>query len=200
MFIGGIYQTAFIKHHRQAAFGDFQLGDRTIDEWLPSQFRGYADTYNLGWVVCWSPLARFWFDRYEPAKRVGTIPRYSSPNRPVSRNEREWNAIIRRAGFDVARRYMEEGESAYAVYRLERPHSYFLKGKGRVVNVEPDRVELADLEPDGGEVIVSLHWIESWKSDPPVPIIASPMPPDPIDFVKIKLTGPVDRLVLLNRP
>jgi hypothetical protein len=198
MFIGGLYQTAFIRHHKMAAFGDFQLGDRPIDEWTPAEVRRYCETYNVGWVVCWSPLSRFWFDRFEPARRVATLPRYSSPTLPVSTNDHEWTSMIRRAGVDVARRYMFEGERAYAIYRIDRARSYFLKGKGRIVAVEPNRIELADVEPEGGSVVVSLHWLDTWRADPPLALRPEPMPPDPVDFVRIEMTGPVDRVVLSN--
>jgi hypothetical protein len=200
MFIGGIYQTAFIRHHQQAAFGDFQLGDRPIDEWSTSEFRTYADKYNLGWVVCWSPLSRFWFDHCPMAQRVATIPRYSSSNRPVSQNRHEWSAMAGRAGLEVARKYMIEGESDYAIYRLDRPRSYFLKGNGKIVSVEPDRIELADVEPEAGAVVLSLHWLDTWTTNPPLPLKAEPNPPDPIDFVRIELPGPVGRIVLRNGP
>src|SRR5206468_969076 len=43
MFIGGLYQTAFIRHHRMAAFGDFQLGDRPIDEWSTAEVGRYCE-------------------------------------------------------------------------------------------------------------------------------------------------------------
>ena len=198
MFIGGLYQTAFIKHHQMAAFGDFQLGDRPIDEWSPLQVKNYCETYNVGWVVCWSPLSRFYFDRHEPAKRVATLPRYATPNRPPSPNEHEWRAISARAGSEVARRYMMEGEENYAIYRVDRPRTYFLQGKGRVVAVAPDRVELADVEPDRGAVVLSLHWLETWKTDPPFPIGPEPMPTDPVDFVRIALDRPTPRVVLTN--
>ena len=59
MFVGGLYQTAFIQHHKMAAFGDFKLGDRPIDEWSPAEFADYAGRYNVGWVACWSPLSRY---------------------------------------------------------------------------------------------------------------------------------------------
>jgi hypothetical protein len=93
---------------------------------------------------------------------------------------------------------MVEGESHYAIYRLDRPRSYFLKGKGRIVNVEPDRVELADVEPDGGSVVLSLHWLDTWRSEPPFVLKPEPMPPDPVDFVRIELSRPVDRMILRN--
>ena len=198
MFIGGLYQTAFIRHHKMAAFGDFQLGDRPIDEWSAGELDDYCRAYNVGWVVCWSPLSRFWFDRYPRAKRVATLPRYSTPGLPPSNNDHEWSAMVKRAGRDVALRYMLEGSTTYAVYRVDRPRSYFLRGKGRIVDVGPDRVELEGLEPEGGAVVVSLHWIDTWQADLPMPLRPQPMPPDPVDFVRIDLPGPVDRLVLTN--
>jgi hypothetical protein len=198
MFIGGLYQTAFIRHHDMAAFGDFQLGDRPIDRWSPAEVRTYFDTYNIGWVVCWSPLSRFWFDRYEPAKKVATLPRHSTPGRPPSNNEHEWPAMSRKAGPNVATRYMLEGEHTYAIYRVDRPRSYFLRGKGRIVSAEPNRIELADIEPEGGSVVISLHWIDTWRTNPPLTIRPEPVPPDPVDFVRIEAPGPIAHLVLIN--
>ncbi len=198
LFIGGLYQTAFIKHHEMAAFGDFTLGDRPIDRWTPAEVEGYCGRYNVGWVVCWSPLSRFWFDRFGPAKRVATLPRHSSPNRPVSANEHEWDAMIRRSGLAVARRSMIEGEGNYAIYRLDRRHSYFLRGSGRVVAVAPNRIELADVEPDGGVAVLGLHWLDTWRSDPPVTLKPEPSPPDPVDFVRIEAKARIPRLILSN--
>ena len=200
MFVGGLYHMAFIKHRKMAAFGDFQLGDRAIDEWTSAQVADYCRTYNVGWVVCWSPLSLFWFDRYPSAKRVATLPRYATPGKPPSNNEHEWSAMVRRVGRDLAIRYMFEGEHTYAVYRIDRPHSYFLKGKGRIVAVGPNRVELADLEPEEGAVVVSLHWIDSWKAEPPLTLRPEPVAIDPVEFVRIELPGPVGRVVLTNEP
>jgi len=198
LFLGGVYQMAFIEHNQIAAFGDFTLGNRPIDEWSSAEVAAYADRYNVGWVACWSPLSRFWFDRYPGARRVATLPRHATPGRPVSTNEHEWRAMFRRAGLEVARRYMVEGEGTYAIYRLARPHAYFLRGSGRIVSVAPNRVELADVEPDGGAAILSLHWLDTWRSDPPVTLGPEPMPPDPVDFVRIEAPGRIPRLVLSN--
>ncbi len=198
MFIGGLYQTAFIRHHRMAAFGDFQLGDRPIDEWTSAGVKRYSEIYNVGWVVCWSPLSRFWFDRFEPAHRVATLPRYSSPGRPASTNKHEIEAMTRAAGPGVARRAMIEGERAYAIYRIDRPHSYFLKGKGRIVAFAPNRVELADVEPEGGAIVLALHWLDTWRTDPPLTLRPEPVTPDPVDFLRIELPGPTPRIVLFN--
>jgi hypothetical protein len=107
-------------------------------------------------------------------------------------------AIANRAGVETARRFLRDGDGTYAIYRVERPHSYFLRGKGRIVDVGPNRVELADVEPEGGAAVVSLHWLDSWKSDPPLTLRPEPAPPDPVDFVRIELDHRVDRLVLEN--
>ncbi len=202
MFIGGLYQTAFIKHHEMAAFGDFQLGDRPIDRWTASEIAAYADRYNVGWVACWSPLSRFVFDRLPGATRLGTLPRHATFGHPPMNNDQERAAIIRLAGTNVARKYIGEGESSYAVYRLDRPHSYFLRGKGRIVNVEPNRVELADVEPDAqGVATLSLHWLDTWKADPPGVTLEPDLEAagsDPVPFIRIKATKPIPRLVIRN--
>ena len=70
-FIGGEYQLAFIRHHQFASFGDFQLGGRPIDLWTPDELRDYCNLYNIGWVVCWSPLSKFCFDQWEPGASGG---------------------------------------------------------------------------------------------------------------------------------
>ena len=199
LFIGGLYQTAFIQHHQRASFGDFQLGGRPIDEWTPAEIARYADQYNLGWVVCWSPLSRFVFDRLPGATRVATIPRHATFGRPPANNEHERSTIFARAGVAVARRYILEGESSYAVYRLDRGHSYFLRGRGRITHVTPNRVELADVEPDAeGVVVVSLHWLDSWTTEPPASIRPAASWLDPVPLLRITTSRPIPRLILTN--
>lgn len=197
-FIGGLYQTAFIRHHAMASFGDFHLGGRFIDAWGPGALLGYCDIYNVGWVVCWSPLSRFWFDRFEPARRVATLPRYASPGLPSPPDQHAWDVMARRAGAEVALRYATEADRQYAIYRVERPRTFFLRGTGRVVAMGPDRVELADLVPDGGSVVISLHWLDAWRADPPLAIGPQTVQLDPVEFVRIDCPGPVPGLVLFN--
>jgi hypothetical protein len=198
LFIGGLYQTAFIAHHRLASFGDYHLGDRRIDEWTQSELTDYCARYNVGWVVCWSPLSRFSFDRFALARRIGTLPRAASPERAVVPDEVQWRAIAARAGSEVANRYLSEGVNRYALYRVERPRSYFLQGRGRLTTLDANRVELADVTPDEGSVVVSLHWLDAWRTDPPLAIEPAPVGGDPVPFVRIHLPGPQRRIVLRN--
>ncbi len=140
-FIGGLYQTAFIRHHKMAAFGDFQLGDRPIDQWAPDALSAYCNLYNIGWVVCWSPLSRFCFDRFESAARVASLPRLHTAGFGPPAGRRAWEVMARRAGPEVATRYIVEGNSHYAIYRIDRPHSFVIRGQARARGrrLQPDR-------------------------------------------------------------
>ncbi len=93
---------------------------------------------------------------------------------------------------------MSEGEGQYAIYRLDRPLSFFLTGEGRVAAVDLNRIELADVVPANGEIVLSLHWLDTWRTDPPLPVAPAPMAADPVPFVRISTTGPLKRLVLYN--
>jgi hypothetical protein len=196
-FVGGIYHTAFILPNKAASFGDFTLGGKRIDGWTPTELRGYFERYNVGWVICWSPLSRFVFDRIGVAEEVGTLPRYSTPGRP-STVQAEGEAIARRAGNEEALRYMGEGDRFYRLYRVDRPHSYFVRGRGKVDRWDWNAVELSGLEPEAGAVVLGLHWLDSWTTDPPRRLSPEAVPGDPVPFVRVELDGPLEKLVLKN--
>jgi hypothetical protein len=198
LFIGGLYHSAFIAHHQLAAFGDFSLGPQSIDRWTPEALRAYCERFNIGCVVCWSPLSRFHFDCWAQAKRIATLPRFSSPDQPVSGNEHEWRALTALGGKALAERYMIEGEHTYVIYRVDRRHSYFLQGEGSVGAVDFNRIELTDVVPHDGAVIVGLHWLDTRRTEPPLPIEPAPMDGDPVPFVRISTTQPIKRIVLFN--
>jgi len=198
-FVGGLYQTAFIAHHRAAAFGDFHLGDRYIDEWRPDELSAYFERYNVGWVVCWSPLSRFVFDRLPGAERIGVVSRYSTRYRPLNPDAHTWQALHARTDPATAMTYLTEGDTMYVLYRLARPHTFFLRGRGTLASVDFNRVELADVVPDAaGDAVLSLHWLDNWRTDPPLEIAPAPVPGDPVPFVRIKLGRPAGRIVLFN--
>lgn len=197
-FIGGVYQTAFITHNKAASFGDFQLGGRYVDEWTPRELDAYFDRYNVGWVVAWSPLSRFVFDRLPSAKPVVTLPRYSTRGRPFNPHPRMVQVIYQRGGRAAANKYLNEAEGLYTIYRIERTPSFFLRGAGEVSSVDFNRVELSNVVPDGGEAVLSMHWQDTWRTDPPLEIGPAPVPDDPVPFVRIKLDRPLGRIVLYN--
>lgn len=197
-FIGGLYQTAFIAHHQLASFGDFHLGGRPIEEWFPGRIGPYCERFNIGWVACWSPLSRFCFDRWPQASRVATLPRYHTPGRPVAPNRHEWETIAAREGPAVAEQYCREADRQYAIYRVERAPSWFLSGSGRLVAADWNRVELADVRPENGGAVLSLHWLDTWRADPPLRLEPYPLPGDPAPLTRIVTDRPVPRLVLRN--
>jgi hypothetical protein len=197
-FIGGEYQMAFITHHQFASFGDFHLGGRPIDFWTPDQLRDYCDLYNIGWIVCWSPLSSLCFDQWDQAHRVATLPRHNSRNRPPSDNSYVREALIARGGPDLATRYISAGEGHYVIYRVERSHSFVRTGQGHFTGVDLNRIELTDLVPSEGAVVLSLHWLDTWRTDPPLPVEPFPVPLDPVPLVRISTPRPLKRLVLYN--
>jgi hypothetical protein len=197
-FIGGEYHMAFILHHQAASFGDFQLGGRPIDLWTADQLRAYCNLYNVGWVVSWSPLSRFSFDRWEQAERVATLPRHHSANRPISDNPYVRQALTSRGGPDLAARYIGEGESQYVIYRVKRPHSFVVTGQGHLAGVDFNRIELTDLVPSEGALVLSLHWLDTWRTDPPLQVDPVSIPLDPVPLVRISTSRPLKRLVLYN--
>ena len=73
-------------------------------------------------------------------------------------------------------------------------------GQGRVIAVDANRIELADVVPHQGAVLLSLHWLDTWRTDPPLKLGPEVVPLDPVDFVRIEVPGPVARLVLYNPP
>lgn len=198
-FIGGLYHMAFITHHQRASFGDFQLAGRGIETCSPAFLSAFAELYNVGWVVCWSPLSRFMFDHWGQAKLVAKVPRYHRPDQPISTHPQQWNALLTRGGPVMAKQYMTEGERQYHIYQIDRPHSFFLAGEGRISDVALNRVELTDTVPSPeGNLIISLHWLDTLRTDPPLPIEPYTHPNDPAPFVRIMTSQAQKRIVIYN--
>lgn len=198
LFIGGLYHMAFITNHINTSFGDFHLNGRPIDTCSPEYLRAYCQYYNIGWAVCWSPLSRCCFDQWGQSHRIATLPRFNSPNKPISTNMQQWKALTRRVGSERAKQYMTEGEGQYNIYRIERPRSFFLNGQGRLADVALNRIELADTTPNKGSLIISMHWLDTWRTEPPLPLAPFYVNDDPVPFVQISTTQAHKRIVLYN--
>lgn len=198
-FVGGLYHSACIQHNHHASFGDYSLGGRYINRWTIPELKAYFEQYNIGWVICWSPLSRYVFDFLPGAHRVAVIPRAASPGREIMPDEKVFHAIAQTGGQAIAYRYLSEGVNHYVLYRLDRPHSYFLAGSGTVKEMDVNRIELTDLAPGAeGNVVLSVHWLDSWRTDPPRAVGPAFSPGDPVPFVEIQLDAPVSRLTLYN--
>ncbi len=181
-FVGGLYHMAFIPH-QHAGFGDWHLAGRNIRQWTPDQLRAFCDQYNIGWVITWSrasPLK----SGAERGMPLGTEVFSSSPFcEPV--------AVL-------PRHTTRPDENAYTIFRVHREHTFFARGRGRVARVDYNRIELTDLEPEGGELVLRYHWQEGLRSKPPLKLGPAPKLGDPIGFIRIATEGPLDRLLIYN--
>ena len=80
-------------------------------------------------------------------------------------------------------------------YRIQREHSYFAEGQGRVVERRHNRLVLDGLE--GESVVLRYHYFPQLESTPPITIESVYFADDPHPF--IKLTQPPSRVELQVR-
>ncbi|MBY0526816.1 MAG: hypothetical protein K2R98_25715 [Gemmataceae bacterium] len=85
------------------------------------------------------------------------------------------------------------------LFAIQRTPSFVLKGEARWIQADRQRIALADVVPDGDQVILSLHYHAGMIARPshvhlePFP---DPRALDPIPFVRLRIPGPVTRLTL----
>jgi hypothetical protein len=86
---------------------------------------------------------------------------------------------------------------AWRVFALRRSHTYVLKGSARSFDADIRRVTLADVVPEDGEVVLSLHYQEGWRVRPAWVQVERELDPyDPIPFVRLRTSSPVGRVTL----
>jgi hypothetical protein len=96
-----------------------------------------------------------------------------------------------------AERQTSGGTGTVELYRLDRPNSFVLRGQARWLSADSHAVALADVVPENGEVVLSLHYQNGWRVRPGnVRVEREPDAYDPIPFVRLRLPGPVARLTL----
>ncbi len=82
--------------------------------------------------------------------------------------------------------YIPDGAIAqFSLYRVNRKPSFFIKGSGSV-KAGMNRIELENLIPENGEIIISYHWMKYFKTDPPVDMERVFYLDDPVGFIKLK--------------
>jgi hypothetical protein len=92
------------------------------------------------------------------------------------------------------------------LFRIERTLSFALKGHARWLSADAERIVLADVVPENGEVVLSLHFHEGLRASPGRVLVQrerdkdrDPIEGDPIDFVRLRLAAPAVRLTLIWR-
>ncbi len=179
-FIGGLYELTPLPH-RYASFGDRHLAGRPIGQWRPDELREFLVRYNIGWVVTWSrsqheadqPGSTEVFGALPFCRQVAVLPRSST--RP--------------------------GEDRYYVFVVNLPTGWALRGRVKEVEQSLNRIVLRGVEPDErGELLLSLHYMPGWRSEPPVTIRPERVGDDPVPFLVLRVPRPMREVELHYSP
>lgn len=178
-----LFETSFARVHDGAhAAGYYALtADREFigGPYILSRFSGFWDGFLFDQRVDAIPateMARY-FDLYN----IGWIIVHSSASKAY---------FARLDGVELM-----ESWDGLSMFRVNRPHNFFIKGHGRVVDRGFNRLSLESLE--GHEVVLKYHYLEGLQSDVPVTIEPVYQLDDPNPF--IRLVDPPTRLTLSMR-
>ena len=73
------------------------------------------------------------------------------------------------------------------LFAIERKPSYFLKGSGQWVEASTERIALADIVPENGEIILSMHYQSNMRVSPGYVQIERDLDlNDPIPFIRLR--------------
>jgi hypothetical protein len=173
VFLGGLDPEAQFEHAFCSMKHD-RLNGRLLEEWTDEELTAYCRRYNVGWVVCRSTAATARWRAYPPAREVD--------------------------------RLHDAGEMV--LFEIDRGRSFILAGSATWVTATRRRVVLTDLQPAdaphplGGPVpakvvVLSLHYQAGLRVSPSVAIVErDPDPYDPIPMIRLRLPGPMSRVVL----
>ncbi len=84
----------------------------------------------------------------------------------------------------------------FYMYEIKREASFFLKGSGEVKS-EVNRLQLNNVEAEEGEIIIKYHWMNNFKTNPPLQIEEFPVLENPLGFIKV-LNPPSSFEILLD--
>lgn len=141
-----------------------------------SHFAGFWDGYLFGQPV--TELETAEFEQYANLYNLGWIIVFSDDSKGV---------FDRMPGVSPIAEY-----EAMKLYRINREHSYFLEGQGRVALRDHNRLELENLKGDA--VIIKYHHLSGIDSTPPATIESVSFLDDPGTFIKI--VNPPEKLSL----
>ncbi len=85
--------------------------------------------------------------------------------------------------------------SWFKFYEVKQDYSFFIEGQGRVV-ADYDRLTLSRVHTQTGRIVLSYHWLDSFKTDPPAKIYRVDYLDDPIGFIAVD--NPPESLVIYN--
>ena len=79
------------------------------------------------------------------------------------------------------------------VFEIRNRPDWFLVGSGDL-QADYDRIELRRLKPVNKMVVIKMHWLDGFQSEPACELFRFPVPGDPIGFIGLK--NPRSELVL----
>ncbi|CAN5259912.1 hypothetical protein BH11PLA2_BH11PLA2_11370 [soil metagenome] len=172
-FLGGLDPDARFEHAFCGLSGS-RLNGRSLSEWTDAELHEFTWRYNVGWVACRTPE---------------TLSRWQ-----------------RLAGATVVGHYRDDGD--VTLVKLERNCSFILFGSAKWEQADRKKVVLTDVipadapHPDGGPIpakviVLSLHYQAGLKVSPNIVTVERvPSAHDPIPMVRLRMHGPLSRVVL----
>lgn len=109
--------------------------------------------------------------------------------------------ITRLQGLSFVQPIVTLHNDAGVMFAVDRMPSYFLKGQGKITQLDWKRVALADVIPDeNGVIVLSLHYHQSWHISPGyIDIERDVDANDPIPMLRLRLPSQVARVTLTWR-
>lgn len=83
----------------------------------------------------------------------------------------------------------------YKIYSVEQKPNWFVKGSGEVTAVL-DRIHIKNAS--SGELILKFHWIDTFRTNPALPIKPIHIEEDPLPFILIDNSSAVSEIVVYN--
>jgi len=83
----------------------------------------------------------------------------------------------------------------FMLYEVKRQGNFFLKGSG-TVNTSVNNIELSNLTPEDGRIIISYHWLKTLKSNKSAEVKRAFLSDDKIGFIKVD--NPPENLLIYN--
>jgi hypothetical protein len=170
-FLGGLDPDATTEHAFCRLRTD-RLNGRPLADWTDADLMAMCRRYNVGWVATRSPSATDRWRRLPQSQEVG--------------------------------RFADGGE--IVLFRIDRPLSFVLSGSATWVRADRRKVVLTDVVPTDPTpddplaprtVVLSLHHQAGLRISPGVVVAErDPDPHDPIPLLRLRMPGPMSRIVL----
>jgi hypothetical protein len=124
-------------------------------------------------------------DRYARRYNIGCIVCTTAAARERVRRWPTAAAVVR------------NGLADWEAFIVRRPHSFVLKGNIGTFVADDRRLTLADVAPEDGEIVLSLHYQPGWRVRPSTVRIERELDPyDPVPLVRLRTPGHVGRVTI----